>query len=93
MRANSSVKSRVSRFASALGAFLLAFGVLAFGTPAHADIVNPEMPFKISGNVQNKGVGIPGVSISMTGPAGFTATVLTDAEGKYTVGIPEKLNY
>ncbi len=91
MRANSSVKSRVSRFASALGAFLLAFGVLAFGTPAHADIVNPEMPFKISGNVQNKGVGIPGVSISMTGPAGFAATVLTDADGKYTVGVPEKL--
>jgi branched-chain amino acid transport system permease protein len=91
MRANSTVKSRVSRFASALGAFVLAFGVFALGTPAHADVVNAEMPFKISGNVQNKGVGIPGVSISMTGPAGFAATVLTDAEGKYVVGVPEKL--
>lgn len=91
MRANSTVQPRVSRFASALGAFALAFGVLAFGTPAHADVVNAELPFRISGNVQNKGVGIPGVSISMTGPAGFTATVLTDADGKYTVGVPEKL--
>lgn len=90
MRALSITRQRVSRFASAVAAFVLAFGVLALGTPAHADIVNPELPFKVSGNVQNKGAGIAGVSLTMTGPAGFTATVLTDAEGKYTIGVPTK---
>lgn len=90
MRAISTTRRRVSRIASALGAFVLAFGVLALGTPANADVVNPELPFKVSGNVQNKGEAIAGVSITMTGPAGFTATVLTDAEGKYTIGVPTK---
>jgi branched-chain amino acid transport system permease protein len=78
------------RLASAVGAFVLAFGVLGIASPAQADVVNPEMPFKISGNVQNKGEPIAGVTINLTGGGGYAATVVTDAEGKFTAGVPEK---
>ena len=56
----------VQRLVSALGAVFLAFGILAIATPAHADVVNPEMPFKISGNVQNEGTAVPGVTLTVT---------------------------
>ncbi|MEY4898560.1 MAG: hypothetical protein RL294_371 [Actinomycetota bacterium] len=82
--------STMRRLASAVGAFVLAFGVLGIASPAQADVVNPEMPFKISGNVQNKGEPIAGVTINLTGGGGYAATVVTDAEGKFTAGVPEK---
>jgi branched-chain amino acid transport system permease protein len=74
-----------------VGAFVLALGVLGLASPAQADVVNPEMPFKISGNVQNKGEPIAGVTINLTGGGGYAATVMTDAEGKFSAGVPEKL--
>jgi len=86
----STVRQNASRLASAVGAFVLAFGVLGLASPAQADVVNPEMPFKISGNVQNKGEPIAGVTINLTGGGGYAATVITDAEGKFTAGVPEK---
>ncbi len=90
LRTMTTMRRGVHRLVSALGAVFLAFGILALATPAHADVVNPEMPFKISGNVQNNGEPIGGVTITVTGAAGFTATVPTDADGKFTVGVPEK---
>jgi branched-chain amino acid transport system permease protein len=69
---------------------VLAFGILALGTPAHADVVNPELPYKVSGNVKNEGTGIGGVLVTITGGGGFTAEVASDAEGKWTAGVPEK---
>ncbi|MEY4312773.1 MAG: hypothetical protein RLZZ319_282 [Actinomycetota bacterium] len=90
LRTMTSMRRGVHRLVSALGAVILAFGVLALATPAQADVVNPEMPYKISGNVQNEGKPVGAVSLTVTGAGGFTATVLTDAEGKFVVGIPEK---
>ena len=90
MRTRSTTRRRISRLASALSAFALAFGVLAIATPAQADIVNPEMPFKVSGNVQNEGKPVGGVTVTLTGAAGYTATVATDADGKFVAGVPAK---
>jgi branched-chain amino acid transport system permease protein len=80
----------MGRLSAAVGAFVLAFGILALGTPAHADVVNPELPYKVSGNVKNEGTGIGGVLVTITGGGGFTAEVASDAEGKWTAGVPER---
>ncbi len=80
----------MGRLFAAVGAVVLAFGVLGLATPAHADIVNPEMPFKVSGNVQNKGEPVAGVTITVMGGGGFTATVPSGDDGKFVVGVPEK---
>lgn len=80
----------MGRLSAAIGAVVLAFGVLGFATPANADVVNPELPFKVSGNVQNVGEPIAGVIITVTGSGGFTATVPTGEDGKFVVGVPEK---
>lgn len=80
----------MGRLFAAVGAVVLAFGVLGLATPAHADIVNPEMPFKVSGNVQNNGEPVAGVTITVTGGGGFTATVPSGEDGKFVVGVPEK---
>jgi branched-chain amino acid transport system permease protein len=80
----------MGRLSAAVGAFVLAFGILALGTPAQADVVNPELPYKVSGNVKNEGTGIGGVLVTITGGGGFTAEVASDAEGKWTAGVPEK---
>ena len=90
MSSTSSARRGFGRIASALGAFALAFGSLALATPANADVVNEEMPYKISGNVQNEGTPVGSVTITVTGGSGFSATVATDAEGKFVVGVPEK---
>ena len=80
----------MGRLSAAIGAVVLAFGVLGLATPASADVVNPELPFKVSGNVQNEGAPVGGVDITVTGGGGFTATVKSDADGKWVVGVPEK---
>jgi len=90
LRTTTTMRRGVTRLASALGAVFLAFGSLALASPARADVVNPEMEFKISGNVQNQGKPIEKVTITVTGANGFTATVNTDADGKFTVGVPAK---
>ena len=80
----------VGRLFAAVGAAVLAFGVLGLATPALADVVNPEMPYKVSGNVQNKGEPVGGVTITVTGSGGFTATVPSGDDGKFVVGVPER---
>lgn len=80
----------MGRVFAAVGAAVLAFGVLGFATPALADVVNPEMPYKVSGNVQNKGEPVGGVTITVVGAGGFTATVPSGDDGKFVVGVPER---
>jgi branched-chain amino acid transport system permease protein len=80
----------MGRLFAAVGAAVLAFGVLGLATPALADVVNPEMPYKVSGNVQNKGEPVGGVTITVTGSGGFTATVPSGDDGKFVVGVPER---
>ena len=90
MNLTATTRRTMGRLSAAVGAFVLAFGILALGMPAHADVVNPELPYKVSGNVKNEGTGIGGVLVTITGGGGFTAEVASDAEGKWTAGVPER---
>jgi branched-chain amino acid transport system permease protein len=66
--------------------------LLLIPTAAHADVVGEEYPNRISGNVQNEGVPIENVLITVEGN-GYEAEVETDAEGKWRIGVPEKATY
>jgi branched-chain amino acid transport system permease protein len=67
------------------------FGGL-FATSALADEVGAELPFKITGNVKNEGTPLEGVRIVVSG-GGYTAETVTDADGKWLIGVPEKAGY
>jgi branched-chain amino acid transport system permease protein len=69
----------------------ITFGGL-FATSAHADEVGTDLPFKIVGNVKNEGTALSGVRIVVSG-GGYTAETVTDAEGKWLIGVPEKGTY
>jgi len=69
----------------------LTLSTLSIG-PAHADEIGTEYDFRLSGNVQFDGDPVEGVLISAEGN-GYEAEVNTDAEGKWTIGVPEKATY
>jgi neutral amino acid transport system permease protein len=69
----------------------LMFGGL-FATSASADEVGADLPYRVQGNVKNEGVALEGVRIVVSG-GGYTAETLTDAEGKWLIGVPEKAGY
>jgi len=61
--------------------------------PAMADDVNVDQyDFRVSGNVKNNSVPLEAVKLTVAGD-GYTAEVLTDAEGRWRVGVPEKAEY
>jgi branched-chain amino acid transport system permease protein len=60
--------------------------------PAYADSVGDEFKDRISGNVQFEGTPLDGVLIKVSGQ-GYEAEVVTDAEGKWRVGVPSKGDY
>ncbi|MGA0078368.1 MAG: ABC transporter permease subunit [Candidatus Nanopelagicales bacterium] len=60
--------------------------------PAYADSVGDEFKDRISGNVQFEGTPLEGVLIKVSGQ-GYEAEVVTDAEGKWRVGVPSKGDY
>lgn len=51
-----------------------------------------EFEFFFSGNVKNDGVALEGVEITVEGN-GFEASTVTDADGKWTLGVPEKAEF
>ncbi|WP_105033304.1 branched-chain amino acid ABC transporter permease [Cryobacterium aureum] len=59
---------------------------------AHADEVGTEFDFTLSGNVKFNGEALDGVAIAVDGN-GYTADTVTDAEGKWAIGVPEKGTY
>jgi len=69
----------------------LIFGGL-FTTSALADEVGGDLPYKVVGNVKNEGEPLEGVRIVVSG-GGYTAETVTDAEGKWLIGVPEKAGY
>ena len=68
--------------------FLLGLLASTVASPAFADEVGEEYEFRISGNVKNEGEPIADVTIVVSGP-GYSAEVVTDADGKWAVGVPE----
>jgi branched-chain amino acid transport system permease protein len=69
----------------------LVFGGL-FSTSALADEVGADLPYKVVGNVKNEGEPLEGVRIVVAG-GGYTAETVTDADGKWLIGVPEKAAY
>jgi branched-chain amino acid transport system permease protein len=69
----------------------LIFGGL-FSTSALADEVGADLPYKVVGNVKNEGEPLEGVRIVVAG-GGYTAETVTDADGKWLIGVPEKAGY
>ena len=69
----------------------LVFGGL-FSTSASADEVGGDLPYKVVGNVKNEGEPLEGVRIVVSG-GGYTAETVTDADGKWLIGVPEKAAY
>ena len=69
----------------------LMFGGL-FSTSASADAVGEDLPYRVQGNVKNEGVPLSGVRIVVSG-GGYTAETVTDDEGKWLIGVPEKAGY
>ena len=59
---------------------------------AHADEVGTEFDFTISGNVQFDGEALGDVAIAVSGN-GYEADTVTDAEGRWAIGVPEKGTY
>ena len=77
---------------AAIVGLLAFFLVVAPASSAFADEVGEEYDFRISGNVKNEGEPIEGVRIVVEGN-GYTAETVTDADGKWRVGVPEQAAY
>lgn len=82
-----------------LGAVMKIFLVVVLGfmgasiaSPALADTVGEEYDFRIAGNVKNEGEPIASVRIEVSGN-GYSAEVVTDADGKWVIGVPERGTY
>jgi branched-chain amino acid transport system permease protein len=69
--------------------FILGFMGASLASPAFADTVGEEYDNRIAGNVRNEGEPLGGVRIDVSGN-GYAADVLTDADGKWQVGVPER---
>ncbi|WP_167043271.1 branched-chain amino acid ABC transporter permease [Salinibacterium sp. ZJ454] len=82
-----SLRALLLVFLALLGALLM-----LTATPAYADEVGADEPYKISGNVQNEGVPLEDVVIKVSGN-GVNLEVETDAEGRWRVGVPERDTY
>jgi len=53
---------------------------------------NDSSPYQVLGNVRLDGEPLEGVEITVSAP-GFTQTATTDADGRWSVGVPEKVEY
>ena len=76
----------------ALFATLLIALTFSGGLSASADSINEDSEWQIKGNVKNDGVPLDGVLIAVDGN-GFSGEVATDADGKWSVGVPEGGKY
>ena len=84
--------SSPKRVVVAVCVFLLSFLGLMVASPALADTVGEEYDYRISGNVKNEGEALASVRIVVSGD-GYSAEVVTDADGKWAIGVPERAIY
>lgn len=76
-------------FATLLIALL---SVAGLGQSAMADAVGEDQPYAITGNVKLDGEPLAGIRITVTGGS-YEAEVVTDAEGRWFIGIPDTNPY
>jgi len=86
------IDRRWMRALIALFATLLIALTFSGGLSASADSINEDSDWQIKGNVKNDGTPLEGIVISVSGN-GFTGEVKTDADGKWSVGVPEGGKY
>ena len=71
---------------------VLSLAGVFLASPALADEVGAEYSDRIVGNIKNEGQSLAGVQIIVEGN-GYRAEVVTDAQGQWSVGVPEKGTY
>lgn len=82
-----------SRLAMFLFTALFALGTLLVASPAAADEVGTdEYDFIFTGNVKYNSEPLEDVLIQVSGN-GYDAEVVTDADGKWKIGVPDKEKY
>ena len=84
--------SSSKRAVTAVFVLLLSFLGLMVASPALADTVGEEYDYRISGNVKNEGEALASVRIVVSRD-GYSAEVVTDADGKWAIGVPERAIY
>jgi len=78
---------------SIFAALVALFALTSVGvSTAHADEVGTDYDFIFSGNVKDDDTPLKGVLIKVDGN-GYSEQVVTDAEGKWKIGVPEKKKY
>jgi len=70
----------------------LSFAGIFGASPAVADEVGTEYEYTIAGNIKNEGQALAGVKIIVEGN-GYQAEVVTDTQGQWRIGVPEKGTY
>ena len=70
----------------------IALSLIPLSSASADEVGTDEYDFIFSGNVKNDGVPLEDVLISVDGN-GYNAEVVTDAEGKWRIGVPEKAEY
>lgn len=71
---------------------MAAISFLLISPPAGADEVGTEYPYSIGGNVRLDGEPLADVKMTVNG-SDYTASTVTDEEGKWLIGVPEKAAY
>ena len=89
MQLSKTGKRTISAIAAVFAAMTL---LLALPVSATADEVGTQYDFSIGGNVRLDGEPLADVKMTVTGN-GYTASTVTDEEGKWLVGVPEKAAY
>lgn len=80
------------RIVIVLVALLLGLAGVSMASPAYADSVGEEFEFQVFGNVKNEGEPLEDVRIIISGND-YTAEVVTDENGQWSIGVPEKGTY
>ena len=62
------------------------------GTDQPSQVATDEYDFRVSGNVKLNSAPLEGVHITVAG-GGYSAEAWTDAEGQWSIGVPERAEY
>ena len=83
------VASRTPRALALVALTAVLFSGCATAEPSH---IGEDQPYRFVGNVRLDEQGVPGVTISVSADD-FDASVVTDSEGKWSVGVPHGGTY
>ncbi|MBG6055582.1 branched-chain amino acid transport system permease protein [Salinibacterium sp. CAN_S4] len=77
----------------ALAATVATLALTMLSGPASADEINlDQYDFKVSGNVKLNSEPLEDVALTVAG-SGYTVDIVTDVEGRWAVGVPERGDY